>query len=86
MKAEVEANKVSLQSLVREELNFVIADAQYDLSKAALAEAKAGIVNSIGLDGTELSIDTHMSVAALAAVLRSAHQGWDRRTRIVRND
>lgn len=84
MKVEAEAKKVSLQSLVREELNAVIAEAQYDLSRAALAEARAGVVNSMGLDPYS-DIDPAVSMEEMAQGSRAVAQRWEKHTRLVRS-
>ena len=68
MKEEAQANTVSEHALIREELNTVIAEARFDLSKAALDAAKASIATSIGLDNlNDISDGVLSPVAALSS-------------------
>jgi outer membrane protein TolC len=86
LRSEAEANKISAQYLVREKLNDVIADAQYDLALSALAVAACGIRSSIGIDQVDSSPDEQATVYEIAANLRSAGQHWQQHTKVVRRD
>lgn len=69
---EAEAHRVSEQTLLREEMNALVAEAKYDIAYSSLQSAYANVFASIGWDpyGT---IDRSHPVAAIAASLRS---GW----------
>lgn len=53
LRSEADAQKVSQHLIIREELNYVIACAQYDEALTALAEAVGAIKSSIGEQGAE---------------------------------
>ncbi|MEQ1713144.1 MAG: TolC family protein, partial [Hyphomicrobium sp.] len=73
IRAESAAGRVARQTLVREELNAVVAEAKLDLQFAALQAAFANIHTSLGaepMQGHE-HVGQGASVAALAGALRS---------------
>ncbi len=74
------ANDVgSEQSLIREQMNMVLAAVKYDVAYADLQNAIANVYASLGLDPYEGPVSTDMSVKELAAALRRA---WERPMRL----
>lgn len=76
IRREANAGRVARQTLVREELNAVVAEAKLDIAYAALQGAYANVETSIGLDpiGGTWGVDT--SVKDIAAMLRSSSGGF----------
>lgn len=80
IRAEAAAGRISRQTLVREELNAVVAEAKLDLQYAALQSAHANLDASIGVDPVGLGVPEGSSVAELAAALRGSRvAGWHAR-------
>ncbi|MBI1291052.1 TolC family protein [bacterium] len=72
MRLEAQAERVSEQELILEEMNELIAEAKFDMAYADLEKAHGGLIASIGLDPTPL-----LDPAAPVAVLSSAlEEGW----------
>ncbi|MEM9733955.1 MAG: TolC family protein [Pseudomonadota bacterium] len=76
VKASVRAGAASQQTLIREEMNTLVAAVQYDLAYADLQNAFATVYSAVGLDPYEQNISTSMSVKAIADILR---QSWRNR-------
>lgn len=72
IRAEAAAGRVSQQTLVREELNAVVAEAKLDLAYAAVRGAYSNVRASIGLEPFPQSIAPDVSVKELASVLRGS--------------
>lgn len=70
IRAEAQANRVSEQVALREEMNTLVAEAKYDVAYAHLQSAYANVFASIGWDpyGT---VDRSLPVSAIAASLQS---------------
>ena len=71
VRASARANASSEQSVIREEMNTLVASAQYDIAYSDLQNAFAAIYSSIGVDPFGDILDTSASVDELANALRS---------------
>ncbi len=69
-----QADAISEQALIREEMNMLVASAQYDLAYAQLQNAFATIYATIGVDPYGDDFDTDDSLGNLAASLRTTWQ------------
>ena len=67
----------SEQSLIREEMNYLVARVRYDIAYADLQNAYAGIYTSIGVDPYGANITGQESIRELAKKLRRV---WSRRS------
>lgn len=67
---EAAADRVSEQTLIREELNTLVAEAKYDIAYATIQNAYANVLASMGLDPLSLGPIGETSVSELAASLR----------------
>ncbi len=76
IRASANANATSGQTLIREEMNTLIASAQYDIAFSDLQNAFAGIYSSIGVDPFGDYLDTSASVAELTKALQRT---WNER-------
>ncbi len=77
IRTEADADRVSEQTLIREEMNTLVADVKFDIAYAALHNAYANIFSSMGLDPHPRGdLDTSLSVNALA---RSLKKLWSER-------
>ena len=86
MRAEASADRISNQTLIREEMNTLVAEAKYDIAYAQLQNAYANLFSSIGLDPYASEIDRSQSVPQVAASLKQLwfergdlNAGWSRR-------
>ena len=70
VQASVRAHVASEQTLIREEMNTLVAAVQYDLAYADLQNAFAAIYAAVGVDPFEGVVDTSKSVSDLARSLR----------------
>jgi outer membrane protein TolC len=70
MRAAAVTEKISEHTLIREEMNALIAEVKYDLAHAALQNARANVYASLGLDTFETVAIRRMSVVDLAQALR----------------
>ncbi len=70
MRAESKADRISQQTLIREEMNMLVADAKLDVAYASLQSAFANTYAAIGLDPYRDDLDTNQSVRALSQSLR----------------
>ena len=73
IRAETAAGRVSRQTLAREELNAVIAEAKLDLRYAALQAAWSNINSSLGLEPLDIDAAQAATVAEIASRMRSLH-------------
>ena len=71
MRAEATAERVSNQTLIREEMNTLVAEAKYDIAYAQLQNAYANLFSSMGLDPYAWEIDRSQSVGAVTASLKN---------------
>jgi outer membrane protein TolC len=70
MRAEAAADRISEQTLVREEMNTLVAEAKRDIAYASTQNAFANLFASVGLDPYASEIDTDLNVKALAARIK----------------
>ena len=69
--AEVDAHRISEQTLIREKMNTLVADVKYDIAYAALHNAYANVYASMGLDPYRReALDLSLTVKSLARSLR----------------
>ena len=78
IEAQAEARRASNQTLVRERMNRILADARRDRLHAELARSGAHIYTALGYDPYAADIDGTEDVATIAASLKSL---WDARMR-----
>jgi phage gp29-like protein len=71
VEASVAANIGSEQTMIREEMNTLVAAIQYDVAYADLQNAFAAIYASVGSDPFDGNISTAMSVSELSKVLKT---------------
>ena len=70
IRTEASAERVSRQTLIREEMNTLIADAKQDIAFASLQNAFANVFASMGLDPYVDEADTGLDIKSLARQLR----------------
>lgn len=70
VRASVRAGSASQQTLIREEMNTLVAAVQYDIAYADLQNAFAAVYAAVGSDPYDKNISTDMSVSELAKTLR----------------
>lgn len=76
VKTRVGAGAASQQTLIREEMNTLVASVEFDVAFADLQNAFASVYASIGVDPYDANITTNMSVGELANALRTT---WESR-------
>lgn len=76
MRAEAAADRISEQTLIREEMNLLVADVRYDIAYADLQNAFANVYSSIGIDSLTPDIGSDTGVEELA---RSLETLWHER-------
>lgn len=86
MRAEAAADRISKQTLIREQMNTLVAEAKYDIAFAQLQNAYANLFSSMGLDPYSWEIDRGQSVGAMSAGLKQLwfergdlNAGWSKR-------
>ncbi len=72
--AQVTASAASEQTLIREEMNTLVAAVEYDVAYADLQNAYAAVYASLGIDPVDDRISEDMGVDQLAKVLREIWQ------------
>lgn len=70
MRAEAQGDRISEQTLIREEMNTLVAEVKYDIAYASLQNAYANVYASIGVEPYDGSMDLNMGVKDLAAALK----------------
>lgn len=70
MRAEATASRISEQTLIREEMNTLIAEAKRDITHAGLQSAYASMYTSMGLDPYAGMLDRELDVKSLAGRLK----------------
>jgi outer membrane protein TolC len=75
IRAEAEANRVSEQTLIREELGLLVAEAKRDLAHASVEGAYANCLAAMGLDPDPSLLDASLPLAQLKERLK----GYTRR-------
>ena len=71
VRAEAQADRVSEQTVIREELNTLVAEARFDIAFSGLQNAYAGLVAAVGLDPVEGPLDRSKSLSEIAGQLRT---------------
>lgn len=72
IRTEAEADRVSEQTLIREEMNTLVADVKFDIAFAELHNSFANVYASMGLDPyAEGDFDVSRSVQSLSKALRN---------------
>lgn len=71
MRVESAAGRISEQTLLREEMNTLVAEVKYDVAYAGLQNVYANVYASIGLDPFSHDFDLGLDVKSLARTLRS---------------
>lgn len=86
MRAEASADRISKQTLIREEMNTLVAEAKYDIAFAQLQNAYANLFSSMGLDPYAWEIDRSTDVKSVTASLKKLwfergdlNAGWNKR-------
>jgi outer membrane protein TolC len=69
MRAQAATDKISEQTLIREEMNTLVAEVKYDLAHAALQNAYANLFASMGLDPIDATVDLGADIKTLTAQL-----------------
>ncbi len=75
-RASARVDETSEQTLIREEMNALIASAQYDIAYAELQNAFARIYSTIGVDPYGDNFDTNDNISDISAALK---QTWNER-------
>ncbi|HMQ57401.1 MAG TPA: TolC family protein [Rhizobiaceae bacterium] len=70
LRAGGDAGAVSEQTLIREEMNTLVAAVEFDIAYADLQNAFAAIYSTLGIDPWDEQLSTAMSIDELAATLR----------------
>ncbi len=70
IRAEAKVNRVSEQTLLREEMNSLVAEVKRDIAYADVQNAYANVFASIGLDPHPSGFDENTSVKSLATSLK----------------
>lgn len=70
VRAAAASDATSEQSLIREEMNTLVARARYDIAYANVQNAYAGVFASVGVDPYGDEVSTTMNVKQLAGALR----------------
>ena len=71
MRSEAKAERISEQTLIREELNTLVAEVKRDIAFAAVQNAFANVYASVGLDPYADALHVTLGVKDLAAELRA---------------
>ena len=70
IRAEHDANKISEQTLLREEMNAMVGQIRLDIAKASLENANANLLSSLGLDPRVDGLTPDSTIAEIAGGLR----------------
>ncbi len=86
MRAEARAERISKQTIIREEMNTLVAEAKYDIAYAQLQNAYANLFSSMGLDPYAWEVDRRQSLRDVTATLQQLwfergdlNAGWSKR-------
>lgn len=72
MRVEASADRISEQTLIREEMNTLVAEVKHDIAFSGLQTAYANVYASMGLDPYAEELANQLSVSELASGLRAA--------------
>lgn len=70
MRTEAAADRISEQTLIREEMNTLVAEVKHDIAFASVQTAYANLFSAMGLDPYAEELAQHLSVSGLASELR----------------
>ncbi len=70
MRVEADASRISEQTLIREEMNLLVAEVKRDIAFAGLQNAFANVYASMGLDPYGQGMDLSKDVRSIARALR----------------
>jgi outer membrane protein TolC len=73
MRVEAGGDRISEQTMIREEMNTLVAEVKFDLAYANVQNAYANIFASMGIEPYSVEGFTHLSVNELSDILR---HGW----------
>ncbi len=76
LRAQAATDKISEQTLIREEMNTLVAEVKYDLAHAALQNAYANLFASMGVDPVDETVDLNSDIKTLTSQLSRV---WVRR-------
>ncbi len=79
LRAEKAADLVGEQTLIREEMNLLVAEVQYDIATGNLDTASSNMMTTLGFDLQGPALDTSLDVKSLTAHLRKT---WGSRTAV----
>jgi outer membrane protein TolC len=86
MRAEAAADRISKQTLIREEMNTLVSEAKYDIAYAQVQNAYANLFSSMGLDPYNWEIDRNQDVKSMSVALKQLwfergdlNAGWSKR-------
>jgi outer membrane protein TolC len=79
LRAEKSAELIGEQTLIREEMNLLVAEVQHDLAVGSLQTASSNLMTSMGYDLQGKSVDLKMDVKVLAQHLSS---NWSNRSAV----
>jgi outer membrane protein TolC len=86
MRAEAAADRISKQTLIREEMNTLVSEAKYDIAYAQVQNAYANLFSSMGLDPYNWEIDRKQDVKSMSVALKQLwfergdlNAGWSKR-------
>ena len=79
LRVEKSAELIGEQTLIREEMNFLVAEVQHDLAVGSLQTASSNLMTSMGYDLQGKSVDLKMDVKVLAQHLSA---NWSNRSAV----
>ncbi len=69
LRAQKAANLISDQTLIREQMNLLVAEAKRDIVLSSLQQAAGAIYQAVGIDPVPADLDTSLSIKDIAASL-----------------
>jgi outer membrane protein TolC len=79
LRAEKAADLIGEQTLIREEMNLLVAETQVDIAKANVLNSSANLMTTLGYDLQGRDIDLSRSIADIAAEIRT---NWSKRSAV----
>ncbi len=73
LRVEAGGDRISEQTMIREEMNTLVAEVKYDLAYASVQNAYANVFASMGIEPYSVEGFTHLNVKELSDILR---HGW----------
>lgn len=75
MRSSASAESLSEQTLIREEMNTLVAEVKYDLAHAAVQNARANVYASLGLDSFPLKVIDGTDIEGLKRAVKASWLG-----------